>query len=158
MPPPLLIDLDQVDLSRVVLTRDQIYEVLPHRFEFMLLDGICVMDRDHARLVAFADIRSDAWWTRGHVEDRPLLPGVLMLEMAGQASAVVAKVLTGQDGFFGFGGVEECKFRETVVPPARLYVLCVGEEYRRRRFVSRVQSVVDKRLVFEARITGLLLR
>ncbi|UCC30418.1 MAG: beta-hydroxyacyl-ACP dehydratase [Phycisphaerales bacterium] len=158
MPPPLLIDLQQVDLSRVLLTREQLYEQLPHRFEFMLLDGVCMLDREATRLVAYADIRPDDWWIRGHVPDRPLLPGVLMLEMAAQASAVAAKVLTGNEAFIGLGSVEDCKFRETVSPPARLYLLCVGDDYRTRRIVSRTQGVIDGRLIFEARITGLALR
>ncbi|MGB2985795.1 MAG: 3-hydroxyacyl-ACP dehydratase FabZ family protein [Phycisphaerae bacterium] len=158
MPPPLLIDLDHVDLDEVFLTREEIYKQLPHRFEFMLLDGVCMLDRDANRIVAYADIRVDGWWVRGHIPDRPLLPGVLMLEMAAQASAVVAKVLVGHGGFIGFGGVENCKFRETVVPPARLYILCVGSDLRPRRIISNTQGVIDGRLIFEAKITGLMLR
>jgi 3-hydroxyacyl-[acyl-carrier-protein] dehydratase len=157
MAPPLIIDMEQVDLDRVELTRDQIYQILPHRHEFMLLDGVCLADAQTMHLVAYADIRSDAWWTRGHVPGRPLLPGVLMLEMAGHASAILGRVLAGHEGFLGFGGVEACKFREAVVPPGRLYLLCVGEEFRRRRIISRTQGVIGDRLIFEARITGLLL-
>jgi 3-hydroxymyristoyl/3-hydroxydecanoyl-(acyl carrier protein) dehydratase len=82
------------------------------------------------------------------------LPGVLMLEMAAQSCAVLAKTL-GSDAFIGFGGVESCKFRETVVPPARLYILGVGVEHRARRIISDVQGVVGHRLIFEARVTGL---
>lgn len=158
MPPPLLIDLDQVDLDQVLLTRDEIYKQLPHRHEFMLLDGVCHLDHDRKWLVAFADVRTDAWWVRGHVPGRPLLPGVLMLEMAAHASALAAKILVGQNAFIGFGGVEQCRFRETVVPPARIHVLCVGVEYRPRRVISRTQGVLDRRLIFEATITGLALR
>ena len=158
MPPPLLIDLDQVDLSPVLVTRKEIYEHLPHRFEFMLLDGVCMVDRDAKRIVAYADIDPDEWWIRGHVPDRPLLPGVLMLEMAAQTSAVLAELLGVCEGFIGFGGVEECKFRETVVPPARLYILCAAIEYRPRRIISGTQGVIGGKLIFEAKITGVPLR
>ena len=89
--------------------------------------------------------------------NRPLLPGVLMLEMAAQACAVLAK-LRGCDTFIGFGGVDNCKFRETVVPPARLYIIGVGVDFRPRRIVSDTQGVMDGKLVFEARITGLTIR
>ena len=157
MPPPLLLDLQQLDLDRVCLTKDEIYERLPHRFEFRVLDGICMVDVDGQRIVAYADIRSEDWWVRGHVPNRPLLPGVLMLEMAAQASAVLAE-LRGCDMFIGFGGVDNCKFRETVVPPARLFIIGVGVDYRPRRIVSDTQGVMDGKLVFEARITGLTIR
>jgi len=158
MPPPLLLDLNQVNLDQVLLTRTQIYEQLPHRHEFMLLDAVCHMDRDPVRLVAYSDIRSDAWWVRGHVPGRPLLPGVLMLEMAAQASAVAVKTVVGHSGFVAFGGVEECRFRDTVVPGQRLYLICSGQDYRPRRIVSKTQGVVDGKLVFEATVTGLTLR
>jgi 3-hydroxyacyl-[acyl-carrier-protein] dehydratase len=157
MPPPLLVDLQQLDLTRVRLNKDEIYERLPPRFEFRLLDGVCLVDLEGQRIVAYADIRSEDWWVRGHVPNRPLLPGVLMLEMAAHASAVLAK-LQGNDTFIGFGGVDNCKFRETVVPPARLYIIGVGVDYRPRRIVSDTQGVMDGKLVFEARITGLTIR
>ena len=155
MPPPLLIDVATADLSQIVLGKKEIYEQLPQRFEFELLDGVCHVDRAARKMIAFADIRPDAWWVRGHVPTRPLLPGVLMLEMAAQASAVLAKQLEPDDSFIGFGGVEECKFRQSVSPPARLYLLCEGTDFRARRIVSQTQGVVEGQLAFEARITGL---
>lgn len=158
MPPSTLIDLQTVDLDRVLFTREQIYELLPHRFEFMLLGGVCMLDPDGKRLVAYADISLDDWWVRGHVPDRPVLPGVVMLEMAAHATAVGAKLMASPEGFIGLGGVDECKFREPVVPPARIYLLCVGEVYRQRRVVSKTQGVVDGRIVFEAKVTGFSLR
>jgi 3-hydroxyacyl-[acyl-carrier-protein] dehydratase len=157
MPPPLLIDLDTVDVDRVLLTREEIYERLPHRFEFMLLDGICMLDQAAKRLVAYADLRTDDWWVRGHVPGRPLLPGVLMLEMAGQASAVAAALLTACEGFIGFGGVNDCKFREAVVPPARMHIICMAQDTRPRRVVSLTQGVIGGRVIFEAKIIGLAL-
>ncbi len=153
MPPPLLIDLEQIDLDRVCLTKDEIYQRLPHRFEFRVLDGVCMIDPQGQRIVAYADIGPDDWWVRGHVPDRPLLPGVVMLEMAAQACAVLAKTL-GSDAFIGFGGVENCKFRETVAPPARLYILGVGVEHRARRIISDTQGVMNHKLIFEARVRG----
>jgi 3-hydroxyacyl-[acyl-carrier-protein] dehydratase len=158
MPPPLLFDLAGVDLNRTILSREQIYELLPHRFEFMLLSGVCYLDRQNLRAVAFADIRADAWWVRGHVPGRPLLPGVVMLEMAAQTAAVTAKSLAEHQGFLGYGGVEDCKFREVVTPPARLYILCTGKDYRPRRIISQTQGVCDGKMVFEAQITGVTIR
>lgn len=159
MPPPLLIDLARVDLQRVLLSRDQIYErFLPHRFEFMTLDGVCHVDADGGSIVTYADIRSSDWWVRGHVPGRSLLPGVLMLEMAGQTAGITAKMLADCPGFIALGGVEECKFRDAVIPPCRLYILATGVEMRPRRIIAKTQGVVEGRLVFEATIIGMTLR
>ena len=109
MPPPLLIDPDTVDVQRVVHTRAEIYErFLPHGFEFQVLDGVLHIDHARKEIVAFVDVRTDAWWVRGHVPGRPLLPGVLMLEMAAQACAVGTKLLTDYPAFIAFGGVDRC--------------------------------------------------
>ncbi len=155
MPPPLLIDLAKVDPDGVVVSRDEIYgRLLPQRHEFMLLDGVCTLDRDAKLIVAYSEVRTEDWWVRGHIPGRTLLPGVLMLEMAAQVSALGARLLADLQGFIGFGGVQACKFREAVTPPARLYLVAVGLDYRSRRFVSATQGIVSGKLIFEAKIIG----
>ena len=78
-----------------------------------------------------------------------------MLEMAAQASAIMSKTLSGHRGFLGFGGVDGCKFRDVIAPPARLYILCVDIENRPRRFISNTQGICNDKLVFQAKITGM---
>lgn len=158
MPPPFLFDLSNVASGRDLMTREQIYAHLPHDFEFKLLDAIEHIDHGKLEIIARHEVRADAWWCRGHVPGRPLLPGVLMLEMAAQTAAVLAKVSGQFEGFIAYGGVEACRFREPVIPPAHLHILSVGREHRSRRIVSDTQGVVDGRIVFEARVTGMVLR
>lgn len=156
MPPQLLIDLNQVDLTHSVMDSGRIYgEFLPHRFEFELLDGLCYLDRESLKAVAYRDIQPDDWYFRGHIPGRPILPGIVMLETAAQLAALLGRITTGYDQFVAFGGVEDCKFRLAVTPPARLYLLARGIEHRPRRIVSATQAVVDGALVFEAKITGM---
>ncbi len=152
------LDLDSIDLEATFIDHDGIYKILPHAHEFKLLSGVCMIDTDKRHIVAYADIAQDDWWVRGHVPGRPILPGVLMLEMAAQTSAVLAKSVQSDDSFIGFGGVAECKFRQSVRPGSRLFILGVGQDIRARRVVCRTQGVVDRRLVFEAEITGMVLR
>lgn len=158
MPPPLLVDLEQVDVKNVYLSKKQVYEYLPHAYEFQLLDTICYFNRETHSMVSCIDIPADAWWIRGHVPDKPLLPGVLMLEMAAQTSAILAKSVNPSDEFIGFGGVDHCKFREAVTPPAQLYILCVARELRSRRILSDTQGICNGKMIFEAQITGMLMK
>jgi len=158
MPPPLLFDLDRIDLTTVSIPQNELYERLPHRHEFMLLDGGFQLDLDALRLVTFLDVREDGWWIRGHVPGRPIFPGVLMLEAAAQTSAILAKVVNDDyDSFIGFGGVDDCRFREPAIPPARLVFLCQLTENRPRRITSSVQGLIGSKLAFEAKITGMRL-
>ncbi len=155
VPPQLLYDLGKVDLSQVVYTREAIYERLPHRYEFMQLDGIVHLDREAAVAIAYRDVREDDWWVRGHVPGRPIFPGVLMLETAAQLAAFTCKYVHEYQGFVAFGGVDRCKFRDAVTPPSRLFFVCHQIENKPRRIAADCQGLVDGAVVFEARITGL---
>jgi 3-hydroxyacyl-[acyl-carrier-protein] dehydratase len=155
VPPPLLYDLDKIDLDQVVYTREQIYARLPHRFEFMQLGGIVHVDLSAGVAVAFRDVRPDEWWVRGHVPGNPIFPGVLMLETAAQLAAFMMRYVQDYEGFVAFGGVDRCKFRGAVTPPTRIYMICKKGEDRPRRIAGDCQAVVEGTLVFEATITGL---
>lgn len=158
MPPPTLIDLDKINFDRVLFTRQQIYEILPQRFEFSMLDGIVHFDKDKGEVVGYRDVRTDEWWCRGHMPAKAIFPGVLMVETAAQMAAFAGhSVLKDSDGFMGFGGIDGAKFRDSVVPPARLVLVCKAVEIRRRRIICDSQGYVDGRMVFEGRITGLRL-
>ncbi len=158
MPPPALIDLDAIDFSRLLYDRARIYEILPQRFEFALLDGIVHLDPVRGDAVGFCDVRADGWWCRGHMPAKALFPGVLMVESAAQLAAFGSHfVMNDPSSFMGFGGIDAAKFRDSVVPPARLVLACKAVEIRRRRIICDAQGFVDGRMVFEGRITGLTL-
>jgi 3-hydroxyacyl-[acyl-carrier-protein] dehydratase len=155
MPPALLVDLEKLDLDRVVMPIEEIRRYNPHRFEMEQLSGVVHLDREAGRIVAFKDVRDDEFWVRGHIPGRPLLPGVLMLEAAAQMCSLYYKVVQEDSRFLGFGGVDDVKFRGQVVPGDRLFLLGQAVEIRDRRAVFDTQGVVAGRLVMEARITGM---
>jgi 3-hydroxyacyl-[acyl-carrier-protein] dehydratase len=148
-------DLSQIDLNRILITREQIYEHLPHRHEFMQLDGIIYADKPTLTAVALREVREDEFWVRGHIPGRPLLPGVLIVETAAQLAAYVAHLVMPTSKFIGFGGIENTKFRLAVSPPARMYFVLKGIEVRPRRVVCDVQAFVNSQMAYEGRIIGM---
>jgi 3-hydroxyacyl-[acyl-carrier-protein] dehydratase len=157
MPPPFLADPGQIELDRVIYSREEIYRILPQQFEFKQLDAICYYDKEARVAAARRDVRLDEWWVRGHIPGRPILPGILMLESAAQLSAFSCKYVEGYVGMIGFGGVEDCKFRAAVTPPATLLFICKEIENRSRRIICQTQALHGDTLVFEAKIIGLAL-
>lgn len=159
MPPPPLLDLSKIDFDRILYRQEQIYEVLPQRHEFAHLDAIVHLDLDSATAVAFREIRADEWWCKGHFPDRPLFPGILMVETAAQLAAFVQhRVSPSDDTIMGFGGIDQVKFRGSVVPPCRLVVVGRAADKRPRRFIYEVQGFVKDAMVFEGLITGIPLK
>ncbi len=156
MPPSLLLDIESKDLDRVLMTREQIYERLPHAYEFMLLDGLLYMDDHTSAAIAYHDVRDDGFWVRGHLPGRPIFPGILMIEAAAHLASLMAVRFPEFDGkFLGLGGVGNAKFRETVLPGTRIYFLVVPLQIKPRRIICATQGVVDGRLIFEAEIRGM---
>lgn len=153
MPPPLIIQPDQINTDKVLYDRAAIYSRMPHRFEFEMLDAICLLEGDLA--AAYLDCREDAWWVRGHVPGRPIFPGVLQLEAAAHLVAFATRYVHGGKAFVGFGGVDACRFREMIIPPARLVLVARVTDNRPRRVRGDVQGLVDGRLAFQASIAGM---
>jgi 3-hydroxyacyl-[acyl-carrier-protein] dehydratase len=158
MPAQPLIDLAELDVNKVVVDRDAIYNVNPHRFEFQLLDGILLIDRERQLLAGFSRIRPEAFWVRGHIPGRPLMPGVLMIESAAQLVSYYEMSIKKEEGaFLGFGGVDGVKFRGTVQPGDTLILVGKMVESRARRSIGETQGFVNGKMVYEGIITGMWL-
>ena len=160
MPPPLLFDLSQMDLSAEPLyDRDAVEKANPQRFEMQQLDGILWCDRQRSLILGYKDVTQDEFWIRGHIPGRPLMPGVIMIEAAAQLSSFFLKEIYQERGFIGFAGIESAKFRSVVEPGQRLYLLGHITQYKKRRNTTRVtmsvQGVVDGAMVFETIVAGM---
>ena len=155
MPSRLFIDLNTINLDRVIYDVEAIERTNPQRYEMRHLDGIIHLDPEAGYIIGFKDVTEDEFWVRGHIPGRPLFPGVLMIEAAAQLASFAVKKISSDARFFGFGGVEQVKFRTQVTPGQRLYLIGKFMERRSRRFKLAAQGVVENQLAFEATIIGM---
>lgn len=152
----LLVDIDKLDLKGVEVGIEGIRAVNPHRYEMEQLSGILKFDPENGIIIGFKDVKADEFWVRGHIPDRPLLPGVLMVEAAAQLCTYYYKRSMQDDRFLGFAGIDKVKFRGKVVPGDRLIIIAKKLELRPRRAIFDTQGIVNKRLVFEGVIIGMV--
>jgi 3-hydroxyacyl-[acyl-carrier-protein] dehydratase len=157
MPPQPFIDPTQIDQSSVAIGKDEVYQVNPHRFEFQQVDGIFFVDDERNMMAGYRDVRDDEFWVRGHIPGRPVLPGVLILESAAQLFSYYVMTHVEHEGFLGFGGVDDVKFRGQVVPGDRLILIGKMMEVRRRRSIGDMQGFVGDNMVFHGKITGMFI-
>jgi len=155
MPTEPIIDLSTIDLGRRVMSRAQIEQYNPHRGLMAMLDGVVWLNEALSEGVAVKEVRADEFWTAGHIPGRPLLPGVLMVEAAAQLASLMYYKRSGVLSFAGFTRIEDVAFRGQVVPGDTLYLLCKEVKYTPKRFVTRIQGVVNGEIVFEGQITGM---
>ena len=157
MPPQPLFDLSKIDTNNIVVDKEGIYAINPHRFEFQQLDGIYYFNPPSGDLAGFRNVRDDEFWVRGHIPGRPIFPGVLMMETAAQLVSYYVMSQNPDGGFLGFSGVDDVKFRGEVVPGQQIIMLGKMLEIRKRKCVGATQAYVDGKLVYEGKITGMWL-
>lgn len=103
-------------MSEVLLNREQIMEIIPHRDPFLLIDEVLEMEVG-VRIKARKYIKEEDFWFKGHFPDYPVTPGVLMIEMLAQAGAVCMLSKPQYKGKIAlFAGIDKAKFRKQVVP------------------------------------------
>jgi 3-hydroxyacyl-[acyl-carrier-protein] dehydratase len=158
MPSAPLLDFETVDLDQVIATREEIREVIMQRGRFEMLDGIAHMDHEGDLVVGFLDLAADAWWAPDHVPGRPLFPGALMIEAAAQLCTFdfMRRQPDMTDTFVGFAGVNKVRYRGTVEPACRMYFAGRVIRIRRSMFTYMTQGFVDRKLVYEGEIMGMI--
>jgi len=160
MPPPLLFDFSHIDLAaKPLFDAEAIGKVNPQRFEMQQVDGILWYDKAKSQILGYKDVTDKEFWVRGHIPGRPLMPGVIMIEAAAQLSSFFIKQVYAEEGFIGFAGIKEAKFRSVVEPGQRLYLLGQISKYKRKsrttHVETKVQGVVNGAMAFEAVVAGM---
>jgi 3-hydroxyacyl-[acyl-carrier-protein] dehydratase len=154
----LIIDFSAFDLDRVVADIEEIRRYNPQRYEMEQLTAIVYDDRESGICVGFKDVSQGEFWVRGHMPGMPLMPGVIMCEAAAQLCGyhVHRHKLMGEGAMLGFGGMDEVRFRGTVVPGDRLVIAAQKLQLRPGQMVrSRFQCFVREQLVCDGQIRGI---
>ena len=152
---PYSFDPKSLDLTCRVADLDAIRAVNPHRFEMEMLTAVTHLDPAKQFIAGFKDVRTDEFWTRGHMPGFPLMPGVLMCEAAAQLSAYYGTTQGITQGrMMGLGAIEQAKFRRMVRPGERLLLVGFGIKIDRRLMKFHVIGYVEGERAFETIVSG----
>ncbi len=146
--PALTLPLEAADIMRI----------LPHRYPFLLVDRVIELEPGK-RAVGIKMVTANEPQFTGHFPERPIMPGVLMVEALAQTAGVAILTLDEYRGKMGlFAGIDECRFRRMVVPGDQL-TLNVEIEKLRGMF-GRVKAVAtaDGEVAVEATLSIIIPR
>ena len=130
------------------LSSEEILGLLPHRFPFALVDKV-IEHIPGRKAVALKNVTINEPQFQGHFPNRPLMPGVLIVESMAQVGGIIVTQMSElPKGLFVFAGINNVKFRRPVVPGDQLLITCELLSIKRKRFGKVKGEVhVDGKLV-----------
>lgn len=134
----------------------EIKEYLPHRFPFLLIDRVIGLELGK-EIRCIKNVSINEHFFEGHFPDKPVMPGVLILEAMAQAAGILGfktSDKTPADGsIYMFAGVEKVRFKRQVVPGDQLILTARYLKDRRGMWYFECEAHVDGKLATSATIT-----
>ncbi len=139
---------------KFIMDYSGILKVLPHRYPFLLVDGIVSFESGKS-IVGQKNVSFNEPFFMGHFPNEPVMPGVLQIEALAQISCILVMLSFPEESLGkrpAFAGIEEARFRKPVRPGHVLTLIGELEKYRRGFGVVKTRAEVDGVVVAEALI------
>lgn len=144
--------------GKTVLEVDELMQLLPHRYPILMIDRLIDIKPGESAIGVKNISYSDQIF-QGHFPQKPVMPGVLIIEAMAQAAAAYTSYTENLDvegKIVLFMGVDKARFRKPVIPGDQLHIH-VRTEHRRSpvwRFAS--EAMVDGKRVADAHFSAML--
>ena len=133
----------------------QIIKKLPHRYPFLLVDRVIELEKD-VRIKALKNVTINEPFFNGHFPNRPVMPGVLMLEALAQASALLSFASEGEESdgsrLYYFAGIDGARFKRVVEPGDQLILESTITRKKGAIYKYATRATVDGELAVEAEL------
>ena len=132
---------------------EEIKEVIPHRYPFLLVDKIVEIE-EAKRAVGIKNVTINEPFFQGHFPDYPVMPGVLIVEAMAQVGAIAVLNMEANKGKIGFlAGLDKVRFKRQVKPGDQLRLEVEITRMKGPIGKGKGRATVDGELACEAEIT-----
>ncbi|MEP6621383.1 MAG: 3-hydroxyacyl-ACP dehydratase FabZ family protein [bacterium] len=140
-----------------VLDTTAVHALLAHRYPFLLVDRIAIMEPG-VRVIGSKRVTRGEWWCVGSAERDASLPFSLVIEALAQTSgALIRDLVTDSAGVVAyFMGVSRVRLRHPARPGDELRLELTMRQWRRGICRTRGEATVDGRLVASADLTTIV--
>nr|WP_217671566.1 3-hydroxyacyl-ACP dehydratase FabZ [Marinitoga sp. 1135] len=101
-----------------VMNIDEIMKILPHRYPFLLVDGVEEVSEN--KIIAYKNVSVNEPFFQGHFPQYPIMPGVLIIEGLAQTSGLLLMKDLKDDAIPLFLGIDKARFKKEVRPGDKL--------------------------------------
>lgn len=132
---------------------NDIKNTLPHRYPFLLVDRVLEFEAGKS-LVAIKNVTANEPFFQGHFPEKPVMPGVLILEALAQATGLLAFRTEGRDAardsLYYFVGIDKARFKRPVEPGDQLRLSVDVIKVKRGIWVFETEATVDGKVAATA--------
>jgi 3-hydroxyacyl-[acyl-carrier-protein] dehydratase len=142
---------DAVDIGRIM-------QMIPHRYPMLMIDRVVdIVSLESA--VGIKNVTINEPQFQGHFPQRPIMPGVFIVEAMAQTAAVMVIHSLGAEAegkLVYFISIDDCRFRRPVVPGDSMRIHIATERKRGKVWRFQGKVYVDEQLCSEARFAAML--
>lgn len=139
----------------MIMNVEEVKEYLPQRYPFLLVDRVVEMDLGKS-IKAYKNVTVNEEFFQGHFPDKPIMPGVLIIEALAQAAGVLgfkSQEKKPKDGYlYYFVGADNVRLKRPVVPGDQLILEATIVTSKRGIYKFDCRASVDGQLVGSATI------
>jgi 3-hydroxyacyl-[acyl-carrier-protein] dehydratase len=133
-----------------------IQRILPHRYPFLLVDRVISLEAGKT-IRTLKNVTMNEPFFTGHFPNRPVMPGVLMIEAMAQSAAILAFATVGiekldENSVFYFAGIDGARFKRPVEPGDQLVMDIFNDRSKAGIYKFRAEARVDGDLACEAEL------
>ena len=131
----------------------EILKKIPHRYPILLVDRVLELKKNES-IKALKNVSINEPYFSGHFPQRPVMPGVLMIEALAQAAAILGFETLGitpdDNALFYFAGIDGARFKRPVEPGDQLILEVKLDRQKSGIFKFKARATVDGALAVEA--------
>ncbi len=136
----------------MLLNKEQIKEIIPHRDPFLLIDQVDEMEIGK-NIKGKKFVKAEEYYFEGHFPQEKVMPGVLIVEALAQLGAVAVLSMEENKGKIAyFGSIKNAKFRDKVVPGDELTLEVILEKMKSRAGTGIAKAYKGEKLACECEI------
>src|SRR2546425_4140700 len=136
------------------LDSDEIMQILPHRYPFLMVDRIISFDENGTKCIGVKSVTINEPFFQGHFPGHPVMPGVMQVEaMAQVASLLLFKLAKTTSRIGYFMSADDVKFRKPVMPGDTMFIHAELTKARGERLAkAKCHCVVNDAIVSEGEL------